>query len=953
MSQPPSKKGDKMAGQSDRSNTSGQQTGRQHGRQPSQHTSQQGSQSYSQQHGRQNSQSAQRSDQQASQYQSQQPGRQSSQPSTQQASQISLSQQRGQQGNQQSQQGNQQSRPSHAHPTRTEDHESTPRQPVNVWETFIKNDTPPYIREQQAVERARLPQAPTPLQKDLTAFIDEAINGRPFQPTPHTGLTDSVDHNGNAVRVYEHCQPGHVTFAPGAAAQRPARALGTAMPSFHRLPTPYPNTPARGPMPDNQRHPSPFPELRPRRPSGPHANEAERHRYEAHVRYVERRRRETQEEYRNKESPFTFYPPQSGHEIQQYGPAQQHGPPQQYGPPQQGYGRQQPGPYGGNPPGGGYVPQPPMQYHVPGPILHGPPWQQPFNGHEHPRRGQQQQGPPQQTRNPHNGRYPAIVGEQRGTGPPRRQRQYHVPGQPPRQYNIPDLRPGGGDLRNMGAPPQQRPGQELNGDDSNSVKQERSEHGRSDEETNPPPRRLIIRNPDPEMEQLEWMTRPAVILQGKVDSSPLYGNTHMANDDAAGGRRLVYDPTSRFDAWLQATAEIQYHRDDYFHGWLHEKEEQDGRYAQSGQALSGHSGGGQMDPSAFDNPLASRPGPPQQPQPLSGNPTNDPHRPQHFPVSSPNADAPKDHKRRAPDDKSEEGGGDNTNHRPSKRSRLASTFRRKLSLSTDKTTMKGSDASSGDILSVAKRRRVSGIDIFNSRSFSSLRAFSTSLSRASNHDPTRVRIAVIGDTGAGKTTTLNRLYTGMYQPAAKSEFYRNNDFPMTVEGHPITLEAWDIPGELPADETHPLNRSFFDAVLICFSVEDVNNAGRTPHWVNVLQSCLVVDIPVYLVGLKSDARPSFPMLRLGFMFEATPTTWEQCESIANQIGAVEYFECSAKSGEGVTPMFTAVIEQAREKKDDDELKRDSRLRKERLRRGVQDTGRRMSQMFCLAPGMEL
>ena len=50
-------------------------------------------------------------------------------------------------------------------------------------------------------------------------------------------------------------------------------------------------------------------------------------------------------------------------------------------------------------------------------------------------------------------------------------------------------------------------------------------------------------------------------------------------------------------------------------------------------------------------------------------------------------------------------------------------------------------------------------------------------------------------------------------------------------------------------------------------------------WMNILQSCLVVDIPVYLVGLKSDARPSFPMLRLGFMFEVTPTTREQVRSL--------------------------------------------------------------------------
>ncbi|OIW27255.1 hypothetical protein CONLIGDRAFT_542639, partial [Coniochaeta ligniaria NRRL 30616] len=124
----------------------------------------------------------------------------------------------------------------------------------------------------------------------------------------------------------------------------------------------------------------------------------------------------------------------------------------------------------------------------------------------------------------------------------------------------------------------------------------------------------------------------------------------------------------------------------------------------------------------------------------------------------------------------------------------------------------------------------------------------------------RVRIAIVGDSVSGKTTMLNRLYTGMYQPAEKSAHYRNNDFNMNIDGHPLILEAWDIPSELPADETHPLNRSFFDAALICFSVDNMQNVDKAHHviakWVSVLQSCLVVDIPLYLVGLKSDARPS-------------------------------------------------------------------------------------------------
>ncbi|KAH8907028.1 hypothetical protein BR93DRAFT_968581, partial [Coniochaeta sp. PMI_546] len=74
-----------------------------------------------------------------------------------------------------------------------------------------------------------------------------------------------------------------------------------------------------------------------------------------------------------------------------------------------------------------------------------------------------------------------------------------------------------------------------------------------------------------------------------------------------------------------------------------------------------------------------------------------------------------------------------------------------------------------------------------------------------------------------------------------------------------------------------------------------------------------------------------------------------CENAARKIGAVEYFECSAKTGEGVDEMFNTVIQHARSKKDEEELKRASELRKEKLKRSMKDTGCLFSKLFC-GPG---
>jgi hypothetical protein len=76
--------------------------------------------------------------------------------------------------------------------------------------------------------------------------------------------------------------------------------------------------------------------------------------------------------------------------------------------------------------------------------------------------------------------------------------------------------------------------------------------------------------------------------------------------------------------------------------------------------------------------------------------------------------------------------------------------------------------------------------------------------------------------------------------------------------------------------------------------------------------------------------------------ESIPCTRLQGEEAARSIYAVEYFECSAKTGDGV--------KHAMSKLDEEDLKRASRLRKQNIARHIDDTHHYYSKKFCAPPG---
>jgi GTPase SAR1 family protein len=67
------------------------------------------------------------------------------------------------------------------------------------------------------------------------------------------------------------------------------------------------------------------------------------------------------------------------------------------------------------------------------------------------------------------------------------------------------------------------------------------------------------------------------------------------------------------------------------------------------------------------------------------------------------------------------------------------------------------------------------------------------------------------------------------------------------------------------------------------------------------------DVPIILVGTKTDLRQDQKTIDNLKKRDQTPITFEQGEKLRKEIGAIKYIECSALRNQGVKDVFTEAI----------------------------------------------
>jgi small GTP-binding protein len=161
----------------------------------------------------------------------------------------------------------------------------------------------------------------------------------------------------------------------------------------------------------------------------------------------------------------------------------------------------------------------------------------------------------------------------------------------------------------------------------------------------------------------------------------------------------------------------------------------------------------------------------------------------------------------------------------------------------------------------------------------------------------QMKLVVLGDARVGKTSLVNRFskdqFDESYQPSVTLSI-SNKTLSLTEECI-VDLNIWDIQGQLL--QLEPIKQRIFkeiDAVIIEFDVTNRKSFDDIDRWVKNLKKWYAKEIPILIVGNKTDLPPAISSIELKKKSESL-----ECDTIL----------CSAKRNANVVEVFKSISTQ--------------------------------------------
>lgn len=162
----------------------------------------------------------------------------------------------------------------------------------------------------------------------------------------------------------------------------------------------------------------------------------------------------------------------------------------------------------------------------------------------------------------------------------------------------------------------------------------------------------------------------------------------------------------------------------------------------------------------------------------------------------------------------------------------------------------------------------------------------------SNSERSTLKIVVLGNSGVGKTSIVNRWITGNHNKAITPTVGANHQKKtIEIDGKRVDLFIWDTAGQEQFQALTPLYARSAACAIICASITDADSFESLDTWKNLVADSCEKTPPMILCVNKTDLAN-----------DKTIPNEEVEEKYINQFANI--FFVSAYTGEGIDEVFT-------------------------------------------------